>query len=252
MAKTERILGVAFFAGDAAEAVAGVEASGGCVLIPASPALTKLRYDSAYRAALESADYVLPDSGLLVSLWRALGGKSLAKISRIAYLRELLGSQSFRSANVVWIVGSTAEKKRALAFFSGSAMSMRDEHFFVREQGSAGIHDHELLLAIEHRKPEHIVVALRSGRAEELAVYLRDYVLSRPRIHCVGAGLGFLTGSERAIPEVLERRQLGWVARFIAQPRLIIPRLAIASTVAAMIIRYRSEMPPLQSRWSDL
>ena len=31
-----------------------------------------------------------------------------------------------------------------------------------------------------------------------------------------------------------------------------VPRLGIAAAVAAMIMRYKSEMPPLQKRWADI
>jgi UDP-N-acetyl-D-mannosaminuronic acid transferase (WecB/TagA/CpsF family) len=74
-----RILGVNFYDGTALTAVEKVNSSGGCVVILASPALTKLNYDEAYRAALQQADVVLPDSELLILLWRLATGRQLQK-----------------------------------------------------------------------------------------------------------------------------------------------------------------------------
>ena len=60
-----RILGVRFFVGDAAKAVA-IGARGGLVVVPAAPALMELRRDSEYRQALLAADLAITDSGFLV------------------------------------------------------------------------------------------------------------------------------------------------------------------------------------------
>ena len=83
-------------------------------------------------------------------------------------------------------------------------------------------------------------------------MYLREYLLYRPAIHCVGAALGFLSGAERPIPPWAERYQLGWFARLCAQPGMVIPRIGIAATLTAMVFKYRSEMPKLRPRWADL
>ena len=247
----ERILGVYFFNSTAADAIAHINAIGGCAVMPASPALTKLSYDESYRAALQAADVVLPDSELLVLIWKLVSGQSLRKISGIDYLRELAREPSFRDARKVWIVATADAKERGHAFLSRVGAFGPNDHFLIRDQASASGQDHAVLQEIEARKPEHVVIALRGGQ-EQLGIYLRDYLLHRPRIHCVGAALGLLSGEERAIPRAFERLHIGWLARLLSQPRLILPRIGIALSVAIMIIRYRSELPPLQPRWADL
>jgi UDP-N-acetyl-D-mannosaminuronic acid transferase (WecB/TagA/CpsF family) len=96
------------------------------------------------------------------------------------------------------------------------------------------------------------VIGLRAGLQEPLAVYLRDYLLYRPCIHCVGAALGFLSGDEDPIPDWARKFQLGWLARLIGQPRMLLPRFALALSFAAIVLRYRSELPPLRTRWTDI
>ena len=246
----DRVLGIDFFNGTAATAA---ESLRGCVVVTAAPALLKLNYDEPYRRAMQSADQVLLDSGLLARLWKIRTGTELAKISGIQYLRALLSSAAFGTGKgVLWVVGSAQAKQKSIEFLQRSGISVDNESVHILDQRSASGREHELLLLLEERRPPHVVIALRGGGQEELGVYLRDYLLYRPTIHCVGAALAFLNGDEQPIPDWAQRRQLGWLARLVAQPRMILPRLGIAVAVAAMVFRYGSELPPLRTRWTDL
>jgi UDP-N-acetyl-D-mannosaminuronic acid transferase (WecB/TagA/CpsF family) len=248
----ERVLGIDFVNGTAADAAAFATVNGGCVAIPAAPALLKLKHDEDYRRALQRCDLVLPDSGLLALVWRLVSGRTLRKISGIEYLSALLNERSLRERGKTFcIVGSSDAKAAALKLLLKEGFEVDEEDFFVAPHEIATTGDHALLLAIEERRPTHIIIALRSGVQETLGIYLRDFLMYRPAIHCVGAALGFRSGYESQIPEVLERRHLGWLARLHAEPRMILPRLGIALSVAIMILRSRSELPPLQTRWSD-
>ena len=249
----QRILGISFFNGTAAAAVDTAVSKRGCVVIPASPALLKLNYDEGYRQAMQQADLVLPDSGLLTKLWKIKAGTAVAKSSGIEYLRSLLQTDAFKKErNVIWVVPSEAAKQKAIELLRREKIPAADENFHVIGRRSASGQEHALLLQLEERRPEHVIVALRGGGQEELGIYLRDYLLYRPTIHCVGAALGFLSGDEEAIPDWAQRRQLGWLARLVSQPRMILPRLGIALALAAMVFRYGSELPPLRTRWTDL
>jgi UDP-N-acetyl-D-mannosaminuronic acid transferase (WecB/TagA/CpsF family) len=251
-ATEERVLGIRFFNGTAAAAVDAAVASRGCVVMPASPALLKLNYDDGYRSALQHADLVLPDSALLTKLWRIKTGPTLSKLSGIGYLRCLFETEPLKSGKTaLWVVASLTAKQKAVQFLQGRGIPAGDESFHVMERGAPG-QDHALLLKIEERRPEHVIIGLRGGGQEELGIYLRDYLLYRPTVHCVGAALGFLTGDEPAISDWAQRRDLGWLSRLASQPRMILPRVGIALALAAMVFRYGAELPPLRTRWTDL
>lgn len=251
--EVERILGLSFFNGSAAAAVAAAIASRGCVVIPASPALIKLNYDEGYRHALQRANLVIPDSVLLAHLWRFATGRRLTNISGIDYLRCLLQEPSVNpTENIFWIMPSEGAKQKAIEFLRRGGCEVTEECCHVASGNSAPFQDHVLLLKLEKRQPQHVVIALHGGGQESLGIYLRDYLLYRPTIHCVGAALGFLTGDENAIPEWAQRHHLGWLARLASQPRMLLPRVAIVVSVAAMVLRYRSELPRLRTRWSEV
>ncbi len=252
-APTLAVLGTDFFAGTASEAVERLASHAGCVIIPAAPALTKLNFDQSYRDALQQADLVLPDSELLVFLSRITIGKRLHKISGIDYLSCLLSTPSFDPENnVLWLVSSEQAKRKAIEWLQTKDWRVAENHFEVVAAEDIPRKQHALLFEIESRQPRHIVIALRGPGQEQLGIYLRDYLLYRPFIHCVGAALGFLTGDEPRIPTWNQRSHLGWLARLLAQPRMILPRLMIGLALTWMVIRNRSKLPCLRQRWSDL
>jgi len=250
---SEHVLGISFFTGAVDEAVTLHVQAGGYVVIPASPALIKLNYDAEYRRAMQGADLALADSGLLVFLWRVAGGKKISRISGLSYFRHLLKQDVIQGGpNAFWIFHSTTAREKAAAWLAQRGVRIDQKSSFVAGIARSSSQDYEILTRLEEEKPKHVIIAMAGGGQEKLAHYLRDYLLYRPSIHCIGAALGFLSGEEKAIPEWAERSHLGWVFRLFAQPGMIFPRIGIAFALARMIFKYRSELPPLKKRWADL
>ncbi|MEY2565386.1 MAG: N-acetylglucosaminyldiphosphoundecaprenol N-acetyl-beta-D-mannosaminyltransferase [Verrucomicrobiota bacterium] len=244
----EKILGVSFFNGTPAEAVSEVNRTGGLLLCPASPALVKLRHDESYRRALQQAEVVLADSNFLAFLWRITTGRALRNVSGLGYLKSLLNDASFGGGrSTFWIVPSELAKQRAIDWLNARGLVTDPGNFCVAEPDQ----EYGSLQEIETRRPAHVVIATSGPAQEKLGLYYRDYLLYRPKIHCIGAALGFLTGDERSIPEWAERHHIGWLFRFAEQPEMIVPRLAIACLLASLVLRFREKLPPLKTRWCD-
>jgi N-acetylglucosaminyldiphosphoundecaprenol N-acetyl-beta-D-mannosaminyltransferase len=249
----ERVLGISFFTGTVEAAAERHAKSGGYLVIPAAPALIKLKYDEEYRRAMQNADLALCDSGLLAFLGRLVGGRKLQKISGISYCKHLFQDGEVQaSPEVFWIFASERAKEKAIDWLAARGFRVEDRNCFVALGPPSSSQDYAILVKIEEEKPKHVVIAMAGGGQEKLALYLRDYLLYRPSIHCIGAALGFLSGDEKAIPDWAERTQLGWLARLLAQPRMFFPRIGIALTLTWMVFKYRSELPPLKKRWADI
>ena len=214
----------------------------------AAPALIKLNYDEEYRRALLDSDLALADSGLLVFLWRIATGRTLQKVSGLAYLKALLAREEVRGS-IFWVLPSQAGMEKALEWLGQRGFPTSLEDCYIAETSKA--EDYALLQQIERGKPQNIIVAIPGGSQEKVGLYLRSYLLYRPRIHCIGAALGFLTGEERPIPDWADRYALGWLWRIVSQPQMLLPRLGIACRVGVMVLKYRSELPPLRTRWVD-
>src|SRR5450432_1233924 len=112
--ETIRILGLSFLNGSARDAVERVSNTGGVLTVPAAPALVRLRQDPIYRQAMLSADYAIPDSGLMVLAWRILRGEKLTRVSGLVYLRELVSRPEFREGGAAFFVLPSEEARRKL------------------------------------------------------------------------------------------------------------------------------------------
>src|SRR5438477_12972145 len=87
---TKRMLGIDFFVGTAAEAIAHISKSGGLIVAPAAPSFIALQDDPDYRRAIADADLAIADSGWAVLFWRLLRRGRLTRISGLALCKALL------------------------------------------------------------------------------------------------------------------------------------------------------------------
>src|SRR5438552_18355409 len=114
MNPSQQILGISFFHGTAAEAVEQMSCRGGVVVVPAAPAMVRLRYDEVYRDAMIGADLAIPDSGLMVLLWKIIRRENLTRISGLAYLKRLISEPAFRESGRSFFVLPTEPAKSRL------------------------------------------------------------------------------------------------------------------------------------------
>ena len=73
---TKRMLGIDFFVGTAAEAIAHISKHGGLIVAPALPSFIALRMIPII-AAIADADSAIADSGWAVLFWRLLRREKL-------------------------------------------------------------------------------------------------------------------------------------------------------------------------------
>jgi UDP-N-acetyl-D-mannosaminuronic acid transferase (WecB/TagA/CpsF family) len=114
---TKRMLGVDFFFGTAAEAVAHVSKNGGLVVAPAAPSFIALQDDPDYRCAIADADLAIADSGWAVLFWRLFRHEKLTRVSGLALFKALLETADARiPGNLFWILPSEKAKTKTLEF----------------------------------------------------------------------------------------------------------------------------------------
>jgi UDP-N-acetyl-D-mannosaminuronic acid transferase (WecB/TagA/CpsF family) len=244
---TQQILGVRFFNGTAADAVAQLQRSGGYVVVPAAPAMVKLRYDPVFRTALTKADLAIADSGLMVLLWRSFQRRGITRVSGLAYLKELLRLPAMRE-KTFWILPSEAAAAKTMGWLRDAGFAPLPEDFYAAPFYGKEVRDDALAALLDSRRPLNIVIGIGGGPQEKLGLFLRDHLRYRPAIHCIGAAIGFLTGDQIAIPNWADRFYLGWLFRLIAQPRVFVPRLWSACELPGLIARYGEELPPLKAK----
>ncbi len=219
--------------------------NGGILIVPAAPALVRLQADPVYRDAIAHADLAIPDSGLMVLLWRFFRGRSVHRISGLAYLKVLIADPSFDAA-AVFVLPNESAREKVLQWERTTGHAITAEDCYVAPIYEESVQDRQLLALIEDRHPAHVVVAIGNGPQEKLAYFLRESLSYRPAIHCIGAALGFVTGEQVAIPNWADRFYFGWLFRLFSQPGIFIPRLARASLLPLLILKYGEHLPPLR------
>ncbi len=210
-----------------------------------SPGLADLPGDLAYREALENADLVLPDSGLMVLAWRLLGRKRLKRLSGLKFLQVLLGDEPFRSCgSMLWVMPSAVESEANLAWLQGVGINLeRSDCYVAPEYELERVEDPELKAMAERMRPRFIIINIGGGVQEKLGYYLIRGLDYRPAIIYTGAAIAFLTGRQADIPAWADRLYLGWLLRCWRAPREFLPRYWKARRLFFLLWKYREKSP---------
>ena len=243
------ILGVPFFTGSAKDAVDRM-LTGGLLVVPSAPTLKDIPTQPAYRAALLSADLVIPDSAYMVLIWNCLQGRRLRRLSGLEYLRELLLRSEVRApGSTLWIMAGEKSAALNLAWLRDQGVEVPDTHVYIApDYGSpdgSEISDPTLLDMVARLRPAHVVTTVGGGTQERLGLYLRTSLSYTPGIHCIGAAIAFLSGDQTAIPVWADHLYLGWLLRVLGDPTRYGPRYWSAKGLLVMMLKYRDRLPPL-------
>jgi len=246
MIPTRQILGLRFLNGTVDEAVAFMHRHGGYLVAPSGTCFTRLREDEPYRKAMLTADLAIADSGLMVLLLRLFRCETVHRISGFKYLKHLLTTlKGAGKTEVIWVLPTEDARQKLLDWSRRDMFPVESDKCYVSPRYGSDVEDRNLLSLIDQQRPVHVIVAIGSGAQEKLGYYLRENLSYRPAIHCTGAALGFITGDQRAIPDWVDRLYLGWLWRFIAQPRIFVPRLSRAAQLPWLMWKYGEKLPPM-------
>lgn len=242
-----RILGVEFFGGTAQEAIARMR-HGGLLVVPAAPALKDLATNPGYRESLLNADLAITDSAYMVLIWNLIAGDQLRRLSGLEYLRELLEERDIRTAgNTLWIMASPKSAKTNLAWLAEQGIDVPEEYIYMAPMYGKEIEDPVLIEKLNRLKPHHVVVTVGGGTQERLGLYMKRKLSYLPAIHCIGAAIAFLSGDQVHIPVFADKFYLGWLYRCISEPKRYVPRYWEARKLLGLMLKYRSELPPLKA-----
>jgi UDP-N-acetyl-D-mannosaminuronic acid transferase (WecB/TagA/CpsF family) len=250
--KRERVLGIDFFTGAPAAAVAAALNEGALVLAPSGPGLAvDLVNSPAYRGAVMGAEVNLTDSGLMVLLWRLRSGRRLPRLSGLGFLRSLLATPEVKALGATfWVMPGEEDLAVNLRWLNASGIPVTKEDCYVAPRyGPGEIEDMELVSRVRTRRPRVVIVTIGGGVQERLGWSLRrtlDRDENRPGMVCIGAAIGFLTGTQVAIPGWVDRWMLGWLWRIMSSPKQYAPRYWAALRLIGLVLRYGEKAPPFK------
>jgi UDP-N-acetyl-D-mannosaminuronic acid transferase (WecB/TagA/CpsF family) len=221
---------------------------GGLLVVPAAPALKDLATNPGYRESLLNADLAITDSAYMVLIWNLIAGDQLRRLSGLEYLRELLEERDIRTAgNTLWIMASPKSAKTNLAWLAEQGIDVPEEYIYMAPMYGKEIEDPVLIEKLNRLKPHHVVVTVGGGTQERLGLYMKRKLSYLPAIHCIGAAIAFLSGDQVHIPVFADKFYLGWLYRCISEPKRYVPRYWEARKLLGLMLKYRSELPPLKA-----
>src|SRR5256886_6967400 len=218
---TKRMLGIDFFVGTAAEAIAHISKYGGLLVAPAAPSFIALQDDPDYRRAIADADLAIADSGWAVLFWRLLRREKLTRISGLALFKALLETADARiPGNLFFILPSKKAKTKTLEFarnsgypataddcyvapryFSCSHGSVsREERERVSQRRGYSIADDALIAILESRKPKHIIIGIGGGKQDKLGRYFKKQMTYLPGSYFIRAAPRLVSGDQICNP----------------------------------------------------
>lgn len=251
-APTETILGIRFYLGSIAGAVASA-LEGALVLAPSGPGLAvDLVGSAAYRQALLQADINLTDSGFMLLLWQWRTGRKLPRLSGLGFLRVLLEHPRARAAGgTFWVMPSAEEQAIHLRWMRAQGVQVEPESCYLAPRYGRGVLEDPVLLArIRQLRPRVVILAIGGGVQERLGLSLARALendAARPGVVCIGAAIAFLSGAQVNIPPWADRWKLGWLMRLCSSPRRYVPRYFAALHLARLVRDHADRLPPLRS-----
>ncbi len=246
-ARTERILGVNFFCGTAQQTIAQMK-TGGLLVVPAAPALKDLPTNPDYREALLQADLAITDSAFMVLIWNFISTRRVPRVSGLEYLKELLLEEDLRKpGNTLWIMASPKSARTNLEWLRSEGIEIREDDVYMAPLYQGEIRDEVLLAKMRTHRYQHVVVTVGGGTQERLGLYLKQKLDYLPAIHCIGAAIAFLSGDQVHIPTWADKTGMGWLFRCLSKPTAYVPRYWAARKLVWLMLRYRSELPPLRT-----
>jgi len=160
------MLGIDFFVGTAAEAIAHISKYDGLLVAPAAPSFIALQDDPDYRRAIADANLAIADSGWAVLFWRLLRRERLTRISGLALFKALLEIADTRiPGNLFFILPSEKAKSKTLEFGWVSGYPITDADCYA---------------ILQSRKPKHIIIGIGGGMQDKLGSYLKHQLIYRP------------------------------------------------------------------------
>lgn len=220
---------------------------GGLVLAPSGPGMAlDLTTCSNYSSALEQADLVLPDSGLMCLWQKWLKSDEINRISGLTFLKSFLEKNKNALESSFWIMPDSNQAKANQLWLSKKmGYSINGNRIYVAPiyNKSGAIIDELLLEKICKTSPAVIFIQLGGGVQERLGLYLKNNLKYRPTILCTGAAIAFLSGEQARIPEWADRFYLGWALRCLFSPQVYIPRYLKALKLLNLLRKYGDKLP---------
>ena len=188
---------------------------GGVLVAPAASALVDINKNKHYYKALKNADIAILDSGFFCILLRVFKKYKVIKLSGFLFLRRFLFN--FKKNKKIFLVNPSIKENKTNSKYLRN-LGIRNFKCYISPIYKK-IEDKNLIKKINEFKPHYIMINLGGGIQEILGVYIKNNIKFKSSIMCTGAAIAFLTGEQAPINKYVDRAYLGWLVRFLWNPK---------------------------------
>jgi UDP-N-acetyl-D-mannosaminuronic acid transferase (WecB/TagA/CpsF family) len=202
------------------------QVKGGYLVAPAASSLAKISKDKFHYEALKNSTIAIFDSSffcLLAFFFKRFKSK---KFSGFLFLQKLLDDRFIKNQKILTIDPSIATSKiNKLYLLSRKFKRMKSYVAPLYNRRSTSILDKKIIKLIDAFKPRYILINIGGEIQERLALYISKNTKIRINIFCLGAAIGFYTGTQAPINNFFDKYYLGWLVRVLHNPKIYFIRV---------------------------
>jgi N-acetylglucosaminyldiphosphoundecaprenol N-acetyl-beta-D-mannosaminyltransferase len=188
--------------------------------------LRVLSQNQILRSKYLNSDFILPDGMPIIWLHRWLHKNSPRNIDRITGVD--LADNILRSKKNIFVIGSSkkiltkirsnyTDNSRVKIQITGDFSAYYQENLVKKAES--------LFLKLNRSEAKYVLVCLGFPKQEELAMILKDFKYTEPKIFCcVGGSLDILSGKFKRAPILVQNLGLEWLHRLLLDFMRLFPR----------------------------
>ncbi|MDC0446230.1 WecB/TagA/CpsF family glycosyltransferase [Candidatus Pelagibacter sp.] len=192
--------------------------NGGYLVAPAASALSKIFENKSYHQSLVHSNVAILDSGFFCILLRILKFEKVEKMSGYRFLKKFLNKKEIKNKKILCI-DPTLDEARINKKFLTNLKFKNVLNYTAPFYKKGNITDSNLVNKINKIKPRIIIINIGGEIQEILASYIIKKLKFKVTIICTGAAIGFLTGTQAPINNIIDKIYLGWLFRILYNPR---------------------------------
>lgn len=195
---------------------------GGYLVAPAASSLSKIHSNKQYYNALKNSTVAIFDSGFFCILLFLFKWTKVKKFSGYLFLKKLINIE-LKNKKILSIDPSRKESVLNKKYYREKKIK---SYSYIAPFYKKNFYDIKLFKLIKKINVDYIIINIAGEKQEILAYEInKKFKKRKPKIICTGAAIGFFTGSQAKINDIIDSLYLGWFYRFLISPRLFYKRI---------------------------
>ena len=206
---------------------------GGYLVAPAASSLSKIHSNSQYYNALKNSTVAIFDSGFFCILLFLFKGTKVKKFSGYLFLKKLINIE-LKNKKILSIDPSKKESFLNKKYYREKQIKSCS---YIAPHYRKNYYDVKLFKLIKQINIDYIIINIAGEKQEVLAYEINKKFKKRKlKIICTGAAIGFFTGSQAKINDLIDQLYLGWFYRLMANPRIFFKRVLYSLKLLKLFI----------------